>query len=73
MDNIVQGLEGVRVRVDDILVAGNTVHEHNTRVREVFKRLQEAGMKLKKSKCIFMGKEVIYLGHKKSESGVEPL
>jgi hypothetical protein len=73
MDNIVQGLEGVRVRVDDILVAGNTVHEHNTRVREVFKRLQEAGMKLKKSKCIFMGKEVIYLGHKISESGVEPL
>ena len=73
MDSILQGIEGVRVRVDDILIAGNSVEEHNSRVRQVFERLKEAGMKLKKSKCIFMSREVVYLGHKLTESGVEPL
>ncbi len=44
MDNILQGIEGVRVRVDDILKT-----EHNRILREILARLKAAGLKLKKS------------------------
>lgn len=65
MDNILQGLQGVRVCVDDILVSGDSIAEHNTRLRKVLARLHSAGLKLKRSKC--------FLGHKITEAGVEPL
>ena len=42
--------------------------EHLT---EVFERLQNAGLKLKPRKCHLFQTEVIYLGHKVSEKGIE--
>ncbi len=38
----------------------------------VFERLRRAGLKLKTSKCKFMQKEVLYLGHVVSAAGVRP-
>lgn len=73
MDNILQGLPNVRVRVDDILIAANTVKEHNEILQTVLSRLQSAGLKLNKNKCIFMSESVEYLGHKITEEGVEAL
>ena len=59
--------------LDDILVCGRNVDEHDSRLREVLKRLSKAGLKLKKSKCFIGVPEVIYLGHKVSASGIQPL
>ncbi len=39
---------------------------------KVLDRLQEAGLRLKRSKCTFMEKEVMFLGHKVDETGLHP-
>ena len=63
MDWILQGLDGVICYLDDILVMGKTEAEHLENLRRVFDKLKEHGMRLKKSKCLFMQKSVQYLGH----------
>ena len=35
-------------------------------------RLETAGVRLKKEKCVFMAKEVIYLGHRINKEGLQP-
>lgn len=73
MENILQGIQRVIVRIDDILVTGATRSEHLSNVREVLKRLASRGIRLKRKKCIFLAKEVIYLGHRVSEEGIHPI
>ncbi|KAI7790353.1 hypothetical protein IRJ41_020250 [Triplophysa rosa] len=72
MENVIEGLEGVRVYIDDIVVWGTTLEQHNTRLRNVFQRIQNNGVKLNKCKCQFGVKELVFLGDKLSEQGVEP-
>ena len=72
MENLLQGLKHVCVYIDNVLVTGSTEAEHIANVEEVLKRLQTAGMKLKKEKCMFLVPEVKYLGHKISNRGIEP-
>ncbi len=48
----------------DILVTGTTEEEHVTVLEEVLTRLENAGLRLKKSKCRFMTASVVYLGHR---------
>jgi hypothetical protein len=45
----------------DILVTGETVDESLENLQQVLKRLDDAGLRLKKDKCVFMAKEVIYI------------
>ena len=45
------------IYLDDILIFGKFVEEHNSRLRLVFQKLKEAGLKLKQSKCTFMQKK----------------
>lgn len=73
MDNILQGIKHVRARVDDILITGKSRAEHISNLKEVLKRLRDAGMRLKQTKCKFMTPEVIYLGHKIDEEGIHPI
>ena len=54
MDNILQGIPGVVVYLDDILIAGRTVREHLQSLETVLDRLMKAGLYIKKSKCTFM-------------------
>ena len=54
------------IYLDDIIIYGRDFDEHLTRLREVFVRLRDAGLKLKPRKCM----EVEYLGHVISENGV---
>ena len=58
--------------LDDILIYSKTEKEHVQHIREIFRRLDEAGLKLKPSKCDFFKKEVRYLGHVLSADGVKP-
>ena len=59
------------VYIDDIIIYGRTCEEHLERLEEVFKRLRQAGLKMKPSKCFLLQKRVRYLGHILSEDGVE--
>ena len=58
------------VYLDDVIVYGRDFDEHLKRLREVFERLRQAGLKLKPSKCFLLRPRVPYLGHVISAEGV---
>jgi len=55
---------------DDIIVIGRTLEEHNRNLREVFRRLKEANLRLNPEKCQFIKKELLYLGHRVTREGI---
>jgi hypothetical protein len=70
MDQTLQGLEGVSCFYDDIKVQGSTFEETLVRLRAVFNRLRENGIRLNKEKCKFFEKSIRYLGHIIDEKGL---
>ena len=58
------------VYLDDILIFGHTITEHNERLNEVLMRIRDAGLKLSPSKCHFLKTEINYLGHIIDGNGV---
>ena len=74
MEIVLAGLEWkcCVVYVDDILVCSKTLEEHKEHLQQVFQRLRQAGLRLKPSKCSFLCREVVFLGHVISVSGVSP-
>ena len=58
------------VYLDDIIIFGQTIIEHNQRLESVLKRLQNANLKLKPTKCYFGKKSVAFLGHIISDKGI---
>ena len=60
------------VYIDDIIVFGETEQAHLKNLEEVFQRIRDAGMKLKPRKCCLARDEVVFLGHKVSQTGVQP-
>ena len=63
MEQVLQGLKGVKVILDDMLIFGATVQEHNENLRAVLQRLKDAGLRLNKRKCKFLANEIEYCGH----------
>ena len=72
MDAILQGLPGVCVYLDDILVTGETEDKHLQNLEQVLSRLEKAGLQLQRQKCTFMQPSVEYLGHRISAAGLHP-
>ena len=72
MESLLQGMAGVCVYIDDILVSGSSSEAHLRKLDEVLHRLKEAGLRLKKDKCRFMMSEVEYLGHRITRQGLQP-
>ena len=58
------------IYLDDIVIFSSTLEEHLERLEHVFARLRECGLKLKPSKCSFFQREIKYLGHVVSSSGI---
>ena len=54
MEKVLQGLPGVVVYIDNILVMGKTDEEYLENFAQVFSRLLDYGLCLKKSKCSLM-------------------
>ena len=69
---ILTGIPGVVCMMDDILVYGATLEEHDKHLREVLQRLQKAGMTLNREKCQFAQTSVRFLGHVIDSAGVRP-
>ncbi|KMQ85186.1 enzymatic polyprotein endonuclease reverse, partial [Lasius niger] len=74
MNSVLIGMQGLRclVYLDDIVIYGSSLEDHNKRLTEVLRRLRENNLKLQPEKCEFLRKEVIYLGHIISENGIMP-
>ena len=59
--------------LDDIIIFSKTPQEHLSHIDMVFKKLKSANLSMKKSKCSFFSKEIQYLGHILSATGIRPL
>ena len=73
MESVLRGISGVVVYLDDILITAPTEEEHVAILAEVLKRLQEAGLCLKRDKCVFLSPSVTYLGHVIDSQGLHPI
>ena len=59
--------------LDDIIIFSKTPQEHLSHICMVFEKLRAANLSMKKSKCNFFSKEIQYLGHILSATGIRPL
>ena len=59
------------IYLDDVIVFSHTEEEHLERMRVIFDRLREHGLKLKPSKCEVFKTEINYLAHHVSKKGVQ--
>ena len=73
IESLLQGIEGVVVYIDDILVTGSSEEAHLKALDEVLSRLDRAGLRVKRSKCEFLRPSVTYLGHRIDADGLHPL
>ena len=60
------------VYLDDIIVYSKMEEDHLRRLQAVFEHFHEHGLKLKPSKCSFLHKQIMFLGHKISTDGMKP-
>ena len=72
IEKVLSGLPSVAVYLDDILVSSRSEKEHLETLDEVLRRLQEAGLKVRASKCQFMMPKVEYLGHVIDKDCIRP-
>ena len=59
--------------LDDIIIFSKTPKEHLAHIRLVFEKLKAANLSMKKSMCTFFAKEIQYLRHILSTTGIRPL
>ena len=67
---ILKGLEGVVCQMDDVLVFGRNVTEHDKRLMAVLIRIKEAGATLNHEKCSFGQRRIKFLGHVIDPEGI---
>ena len=60
------------VIVDDMLIWGKDIEEHDGKLERVLKRASQINLKLNVAKCKFRVKQVTYVGHVLSEDGTHP-
>ena len=72
MDSVLRGLPFASTYLDDILVYSPNVECHKDHLRQVFCRLQDAGLILCGKKCSIGVPKVCYLGHIFSADGIQP-
>lgn len=74
MDTALRGLINKHcfVYLDDIIIFGQSIEEHNSNLAIVLQRLRELGLKIQPDKCEFLKPELEYLGHIVTAEGVKP-
>jgi hypothetical protein len=70
MGQILEGLPGTAVYLDDILVAGRTMQEAKDRLLAVLQRLHDHNVRIYLSKSRFLQTSVEYVGHGISSKGI---
>jgi len=61
MNSVLTGMQGLKclVYLDDIVIYGASLEDHNKRFEEVLQRLRENKLKLQPNKCEFLRKETV--------------
>jgi len=70
MEKVLQGIKNVINFIDDIVITGANKEEHLKNLKEVFKRLSQAGFKVNIKKSVFFQSEIRYLGHIINKEGL---
>ncbi|UYV84511.1 K02A2.6-like [Cordylochernes scorpioides] len=73
MDILLKGISMVFCALDDILITGKNDQDHLKNLECVLQRIQKAGLKLRKDKCLFLAPSLEYQGHKIAKEGLQPL
>ena len=58
--------------IDDILVYGSSMEEHDRRLEEVLKRLDGKDFRLNTEKCAFASSQIQFLGHEITSGAIHP-
>ena len=58
--------------IDDILVWGKHLHDHDKKLKQVLNRCRKINIRLNPKKCRFRVNSVHYVGHVLSDTGVQP-
>jgi hypothetical protein len=72
MDDILRELDFCFADLDDILIFSHSLEEHEQHLRTLFNQLQQCGILINSSKCVFRAAEVTFLGYKVSAEGSQP-
>ena len=72
IEQVLAGLDGTCVIMDDLLVGGSNDDEHLENLEAVLSQFQKYGLRVKLPKCAFMAPSVIYFGLRFSEKGLQP-
>ena len=72
MNSVVEGLQGVKVYQDDVLVCAPTEGEHDHFLYALLQRFLEKNVKINADKSVFKKNELEYLGYIVSETGYRP-
>ena len=74
IDTVLRGLNFCYAYLDDILVASQDEKEHREHLEQLFAiRLDQYGMVVNPTKCVFAKSEIIFLGYTVDENGTKPL
>lgn len=73
MDFLLCECEGAEAYIDDVVVWGKTVEEHNRRLQAVLKKFAEYNVLINEKKCQFGVKEIEFMGHKINKTGIFPI
>ena len=71
MDTVCHRLPFITTYLDDVLVHSSTDEEHQRHLKEIFHRLEKAGLFLQGNKYCIGTTHVTYLGHVFSDKGME--
>lgn len=69
---VLRGLDYVFPFIDDLLIASTDEAEHREHLRTVLSRLDEYGITINPSKCVFGKNEVNFLGFTVNSEGIKP-
>ena len=73
MTGILKDFNFMIAYLDDIIIFSKAPQEHLTHIRKVFKKLRSGKLSMRMSKCNFFSKEIQYLEHILSATGIHPL
>ena len=71
MDNMLEGIDGARAIMDDILIAARNEKEHDAIMKKVIQRATEYNLKLNFDKCQVKKAKVKYVGHMVTSEGLK--
>ena len=72
MDNMLEGIQGAAAIMDDILVAGKNMKDHDMTLRKVIEKATEYNLKLNMDKCSICQTSVTYVGLLLTADGLKP-